>query len=46
MVHQFHRHPPKGLYLIFELITTLFFRLTSWILGDVLGSCIHDRHRY
>jgi hypothetical protein len=35
MVHQFPRHPLKGLYLIFELITTLFPRLPSWILGNV-----------
>jgi hypothetical protein len=34
MVHQFRRQPLKGPYLIFELITTLFFRLPSWILGD------------
>jgi hypothetical protein len=25
----------QGLYLIFELITALFFRLTSWILGNM-----------
>jgi hypothetical protein len=35
MVHQFRRHPLKGLYLTYELITTLFFRLPSWILGNV-----------
>jgi hypothetical protein len=35
MVHQFRRHPLKGLYLTFELITTLFFRLPFWILGNV-----------
>jgi hypothetical protein len=35
MVHQFRRHPLKGLYLTFEFITTLFFRLPFWILGNV-----------
>lgn len=35
MVHQFRRHPLKGLYLSFELLTTLFFRLPSWVIGNV-----------
>jgi len=35
MVHQFRRQPLKGLYLAFEIITTLFFRLPSWILGNL-----------
>jgi hypothetical protein len=35
MVHQFRRHPLKGLYLCFELTTTLCFRLPSWILGNI-----------
>ncbi|KAH9972217.1 hypothetical protein BJV74DRAFT_211182 [Russula compacta] len=35
MVHQLRRHPLKGLYLTFELTTTLLFRLPSWVLGNV-----------
>ncbi|KAH9062343.1 alpha/beta-hydrolase [Lactarius vividus] len=34
-VHQFRQHPLKGLYLTFELATTLFFRLPSWVLVNL-----------
>jgi hypothetical protein len=35
MVHQFRSRPLKEIYLILELIITLFLRLPSWILGNV-----------
>ncbi|KAI0258214.1 Alpha/Beta hydrolase protein [Gloeopeniophorella convolvens] len=31
MVHQFRRQPLKGLYLLYELIATTFFRLPYWV---------------
>ncbi|KAI9442749.1 alpha/beta-hydrolase [Lactarius indigo] len=34
-IHQFRQHPLKGLYLIFELAATLFFRLPSWVLVNL-----------
>ncbi|KAI9453158.1 alpha/beta-hydrolase [Lactarius psammicola] len=35
VVHHLRHHPLKGLYLTVELTTTLFFRLPSWVFGNL-----------
>ncbi|KAI0293340.1 Alpha/Beta hydrolase protein [Multifurca ochricompacta] len=38
MVHQYRNHPIRGLYLLYELITVLSFRLPYWIWRNLFRS--------